>query len=269
MSDDNTAGHDLGGELSDDNTYPGRMQGWLLEVLRERPGVTIAWLHQRLMSAVKLEPYWWEERGAANRPRSLRNSMTRALRGLARAGKVRRDEVGEWTVTGGDARDSSRNQTAHHEAGDAVIGMALQLPIAFACITADNSRYSGYVSSERDGGDSVGYLLTKSGRIDKSAKAKERKGLDAFGNPPRKREWSADERHRRAIEAIAGGVAEARLLDGDTSKWRDYASSGDLSIVRYQRKELGDAAKSCRILVDDRGRRRPPDESRFRKRRRD
>ena len=135
---------------------------------------------------------------------------------------------------GGDRRD-----TAYHEAGHAVIGLAVQLPIAYACIEPD--RRSGHVSNVR-APSPVGYVYKRHGkgtRLDTKSNAATH---DAFGNPVRKREPAPEECHAEVVMCIAGPMADAKL-QGHTD-WRSKASSSDMSIARSYKGKLGDAAKS-------------------------
>lgn len=105
--------------------------------------MTVASLHKALLERDRRFKYRFQS-DAKDRSRSLRNSLTRALRGLAKAGEAARNDIGEWVATGGEPTGSDRAATAHHEAGHAVIGLAVQLPVAFACITPEG-RKGGYV----------------------------------------------------------------------------------------------------------------------------
>ena len=81
--------------------------------------------------------------------RSIRMNMGRALRQLKAAGRIKRDAEGNWyPVRNWIARDKAERQranTAYHEAGHAVIGLALKLPVALATIKPRASA-AGHVS---------------------------------------------------------------------------------------------------------------------------
>jgi hypothetical protein len=73
---------------------------------------------------------------------AVRMSMDRALRQLKAAGHIKRDEDGNWYPikdwTARDEAQQERARLAHHEAGHAVIGLALKQPVGFATIKARN-----------------------------------------------------------------------------------------------------------------------------------
>ena len=219
----------------------GNMQEWLVTMLFYYPrGKTLGALHREYLKKTADE-----ESSAEDRARSVRNSMTRALRGLEKLGKVKRGEDGLWLSTDPilDAIPyDERKDTAHHEAGHAVIGLAMQLPIAFACITPGSRQQAGYVSEAHTAGP-VGYVYKKHGKSTRLDTESQTAALDAFGNPPLKRECSPEEHHGEVIMCIAGGMAEAKLR-GDIKNWRVFASRVDKSIARDHRAKLGDAAKS-------------------------
>jgi hypothetical protein len=112
--------------------------------------------------------------------------MTRALRKLEKLGKVRRDgNVWQSTEAIEDerlserARKEARRATAHHEAGHAVVGLAVRLPVAFARVVKEGGDgRRGYVA-EVSAPSSVGYVYTKRGGVDTKSKVT---ALDAFGN---------------------------------------------------------------------------------------
>jgi hypothetical protein len=226
----------------------GTMQDWLVTTLYCHPrGKTVGALHREYLKETADE-----ESSAEDRARSVRNSMTRALRGLEKLGKVKRGEDGLWlsTETIVVANAYWRKATAYHEAGHAVIGLAVGLPVAFACITQDDRRRSGYVSKFRPP-SSVGYLYKMSGkgkRLDTRSKAA---ALDAFGNPVRKHEPTSEEHHGEVLMCIAGGMAEAKLLGEPSEDWRRLASSLDKSIASGHRGRLGGAAKSWEEYEND------------------
>jgi hypothetical protein len=124
---------------------------------------------------------------------------------------------------------------AHHEAGHAVVGLALRLPVAF--VTIDDKRGSGHVSYPPSHAG-VGKVWAR-GAYWKKPIADLSK-VDAFGNPAAKREvdWHAD-----IVMCLAGGMAEAEhLKNGET--WRGRISSGDRSCIRYARRQLGEEARA-------------------------
>jgi hypothetical protein len=173
-----------------------------------------------------------------DRAHSARNSMTRALRRLKAEGKIEQND-GKWQPVGKwDAREAiekTRRDTAYHEAGHAVIGLAGQLPVAFVTIRSKGNRLA-HVSSMR-GPTSVGYVVKDYRVIVRDLK------IDAFGNPVPERKVSDAERHADILMSIAGPMAEAHWK-GDHTQWRKRASPSDMSIARYQRRQLGDRAKS-------------------------
>jgi hypothetical protein len=171
----------------------------------------------------------------AAQQRSVRMSMDRALRGLVAAGKIKRNADGLWEPKGEWGARRAHEETAFHEAGHAVIGLAVGLDVGAAIIDKDRR---GKVT-ELGGGDggvvapgryagSIGYYM------------RGRKDLDAFGNRRERPEPTPEEHHGEVIMCIAGGMAEAKLLT--EADWRSLASSGD--IARRHSKKLGDAAKS-------------------------
>jgi hypothetical protein len=185
--------------------------------------------------------------------------MTRALRGLEKLGKVKRGgaarrtalapfEDGLWLSTESlaDAKDNgSRKERAHHEAGHAVIGLAGGLPLAYATTTDNNG---GVVASGILSAGAVGYLPTSDGRLITRGKKVSR---DAFGNVPKQRVWTESEHHAEVVTCIAGGMAEAKFSGEGSDAWRQRASSGDMSIARHHRKQLGDTAKSWEQYAEE------------------
>jgi hypothetical protein len=212
----------------------GTMQWLVLRTLEDRGGMTLAALHRRYLKR-------WPETysSAKNYSRSVRNGIARALRRLEKLGKVKRGLDGVWLAT--TASGGGRRDTAYHEAGHAVIGLAVQLPIAYACIEPGNDRRLGHVSIAR-GPSPVGYVYKRHGkamRLDTKSKAATH---DAFGNPVRKREPAPEECHAQVVMCIAGPMADAKV-QGHTD-WRSEASGPDKSIARRYNGKLGDAAKS-------------------------
>jgi hypothetical protein len=215
------------------------MQTILSATLRSRGGMTIAALHKRYL-----------ERWPTEHRRSVRNSMARALRGLEKLGKVRRDDIGVWRST---EVDEERRDTAYHEAGHAVIGMAVGLPIAYACIEPDSLGARGRVGNARPA-QPVGLvykIVRKTTRRGKRTyeyrdlvDVADLSDVDAFGNPYRKHELTPEQHHGEVIMCIAGGMVEAKHQGDGCEQWRKHASSGDMSIARRHRSKLGDKAKS-------------------------
>ena len=102
VSSDNTGEDDSDEELSDDNTSRCHMRWWVEAALNKYRPSTIAALHTGLLKRIERPDNYWfvPHGGSANRSRSLRNSMTRAIRALAKAGKISRNAVGEWSTGG-------------------------------------------------------------------------------------------------------------------------------------------------------------------------
>jgi hypothetical protein len=173
------------------------------------------------------------------RQRSVRMSMGRALRQLMAAGQVKRDSAGNWYPsrdwTGRDDAERNRTQLAYHEAGHAVIGLALKLPVAFATIKPKGATpgYVSYVPTHH----SLGKVYARGSYRKPIADASKQ---DAFGNPVSEitRDWHAD-----AVMDIAGGMAEAEFLK-DGSTWRELWSAGDKRCIAFARRKLGDKARS-------------------------
>ena len=108
----------------------------------------------------------------------------------------------------------------HHEAGHAVIGLALQLPVALAWITEDGGgRRAGFVSEVQTSGRPVGRVFARNetgrGPYWKATNSKKAADLDAFGNSVRKKERTPEERHAEVIMCLAGGMAEGKSLGED------------------------------------------------------
>jgi hypothetical protein len=168
---------------------------------------------------------------------SVRMSMDRALRQLKAAAQTDRDADGNWSPTKDwHARDEARREPArlaHHEAGHAVIGLALKQPVGFATIKARNG--GGFVS-DAPFHRAVGAVYARGSYRRPVADLSD---IDAFGNPV---EQYAGDRHADIITSIAGGMAEAEYLK-DGSTWRKHASSGDMQNIGFSFKQLGDAAR--------------------------
>src|SRR5262249_34387361 len=128
----------------------------------------------------------------AARRRSVRMSMGRALRQLEAAGQIKRNQVGKWyPAKDWEVRDNAereRSSTEYHEAGHAVVGLALKLPMAFVTIKPRASSL-GHVS-EVPVHHELGAVYPR-GQYRKPIIAECRE--DAFGNPVPKRnkDWHA------------------------------------------------------------------------------
>jgi hypothetical protein len=174
------------------------------------------------------------------RQRSVRMSMGRALRQLEAAGpQIKRDKEGNWYPpkdwTGRDNAERQRSEIAYHEAGHAVVGLALKMPIAFVTIKP-RATFDGHVS-QAPVHHSVGAVYARGSYRKPIADISKQ---DAFGNPVPERndDWHAD-----AVMSIAGGMAQAEYLkDGRT--WRELASSSDKRSVAFARRKLGDKART-------------------------
>jgi len=222
---------------------PGTMQEWIsLELSCYSKGRTVAEMHRQ---------YLLEEdkrSGAKDHARAVRHSMTRALRSLEKLGKVRRNgsiwlspEAIERARLDEKADTERLRETAFHEAGHAVIGLAGQLAIGMATIVPKGSLAGRVVGASE--ADSVGHVFKLGKHSYKKVTTDAEASLDPFGNPVRKREPTAEEHHAEVIMCFAGPMADAEHL-GDCTKWREHASNSDMSIARYHRHELGYAAKS-------------------------
>jgi hypothetical protein len=164
--------------------------------------------------------------------------MDRALRQLKAAARIKRDALGDWyPVRDWIARDEAecqRLRVAYHEAGHAVIGLALKLAVAFATIKRRASA-AGHVSYAPTY-HSVGTVFAR-GNYKRSVDLSE---VDAFGNPVMK---LARDLHADTVMTIAGGAAEAEHIK-DGSTWRELASPADMRIIGYNRRKLGKTARS-------------------------
>ena len=221
---------------------PGKIQQFIMDALQmSSAAVSTA----RLRNVYEFE-VWDPDRdpdfdvwNTAARQRSVRMSMDRALRQLEAAGQIKRNDDGEW-YPGEDwwARDEAERQRsaiAYHEAGHAVIGLALKLPVAFVTIKprASSSGHVSYVPRHH----SIGPVYARGSYRKPVA---DMPNQDAFGNPAfeRNHDWHAD-----VVMDIAGGMAEAEFLkDGRT--WRELWSAGDKRCVAFARRKLGDKAGS-------------------------
>jgi hypothetical protein len=176
----------------------------------------------------------------AARRRSVRISMGRAPRQLEAAGQIKRTPAGGWYPardwTGRDGAIRQRTSTAYHEAGHAVVGLALKIPMAFVTIKPKASTL-GHVSAAPVH-HSLGEVYARGSYRKPIA---DMSNQDAFGNPvpERNTDWHAD-----IVMCIAGGMAQAEFLkDGRT--WRELeGTGGDKRCIAFDRSKLGDKARS-------------------------
>lgn len=228
---------------------------WVVTTLQMRKvAMSTAELHAEFMSEDYGEP---KRRKTKDRARSVRNSLARALRQLEAAATILRDDINhQWSLTQ-PPPDYERIATAYHEAGHAVVGLALQLPISFA--TMRQGKRNAYVTGLTDR-LSVGEIYKSvpgkpiklrdfPGRIFRTTKYKkvaDLTGVDAFGNKLKPRKISEAEHHAEIVMCIAGGMTEAIHMGDDPSTWRKLASgaSGDMGVAGRHRVALGDKAKS-------------------------
>jgi hypothetical protein len=172
--------------------------------------------------------------------RSARHSLTRALRGLVKAGVIKRillshQVIFRLTKPPKPAFDEYKEVVAYHEAGHAVIARARQLPISLLTIIG-KGRAAGYV-----GMVGHGYYLDK--RRKRYVRTTNDPSLDWAGNkvPPR-REVSQYEHESEILMSIAGGMAERMHCNrNDLTPWKDWksaASNSDIRIARDHRGEI-------------------------------
>ena len=213
---------------------PGKMQKLIVDALQgSRVPLTTAELRKHYEFEIwdgELDFNVWN---TPERRRSTRISMGRALRQLEAAGEIKRNKAGEWYPAKDWAARDERRCIAYHEVGHAVVGLALQLPIAFVTIKPP----TGYVN-QAPIHHSVGVVYAR-GSYDSPPIADASK-QDAFGNPvaERNHDWHAD-----IVMTIAGGMAEAEFVK-DGNPWRELASSGDMRCIAFARRNLGDKARS-------------------------
>lgn len=176
----------------------------------------------------------------AARRRSVRMSIGRALRQLEAAGQIKRDKGGNWYPskdwTARDSSERERARVAYHEAGHAVVGLALKMPVAFVTIRPKAATL-GHVS-QAPIHHSVGEVYARGEYRKPIADASKQ---DAFGNSVSERtyDWHAD-----AIMSIAGGMAETEFLK-DGSNWRELEGTRtDRRHVAFARRKLGNKARS-------------------------
>lgn len=139
-------------------------------------------------------------------------------------------------------KPGNRLNSAYHEAGHAVIGLAVQLPIAYACSVPNGRHHVPHVNRAHGSTWTIGRGYKLIGDRYKPTVRPKAAELDAFGNQPKTIERTPDEHRAEIIMSLAGPMADARHL-GDITKWRDEASNSDMRIARFHRGELGDAAK--------------------------
>jgi hypothetical protein len=243
----------------------GSMQNWLVLYLGAKPE-SIGRLHKKFMmqfdrtgAGLLIARTEFPDRGGKDRARSLRHSMTRALRQMEKLGKVKRNEDGLWFSPQSAEAEAEhkedikqeRRKTAYHEAGHAVIGLASGLPVGIAVARDHDRRGGGYVSDGAQTTGSLGwtYKYNRRGKRQFVTDIDETK-LDAFGNPVRERVWTDQERHAEVVMCIAGGMAQATFL-GAIEGWRECASSADIAIARRHMGKLGGKAKSWEQYVED------------------
>jgi hypothetical protein len=201
--------------------------------LRDRYAWEIAWDSDR-------DPAFDTWNTAARR-RSIRMSIGRALRQLEAAGQIKRDGEGNWFPakdwSARDLAERERATAAYHEAGHAVIGLALKLPVAFVTIKP-RRRDGGHVSYAPTH-HSIGEVYARGAYYYHKPLA-DMSNQDAFGNPvsARNNDWHAD-----AVMSIAGGMSEARFVSNGCT-WRELASPTDKRYVALDRRKLGDKARS-------------------------
>jgi hypothetical protein len=174
----------------------------------------------------------------ARREEELRNlqlrvwELERKLRNLTEGAKRRKFHLDP----------ERRKHTAYHEAGHAVIGLALQLPVAYAVSVPGGRAKVGHVGMAHRRNRRIGRGYRLIGDRYKATVGPKAADLDAFGNPPRRIEHTSEEHRAEIVMCFAGPMAEAKLRN--QKDWRSLASNADRSIARHHRGELGDAAKS-------------------------
>jgi hypothetical protein len=134
-----------------------------------------------------------------------------------------------------------RLNTAYHEAGHAVIGLPVQLPVAYACSVPNGRHRVGHVTMEYSSTRRIGPGYRLIGDRYKRTVGPKTAELDAFGNAPREIERTAEQHRGEVIMCLAGPMAEAKLRN-DGFDWRAVASDSDKSIARYHHGKLGSAA---------------------------
>jgi hypothetical protein len=222
---------------------PGKLQRYILERLRE----SVAPMRAADLRDAYTWMIWDEYSGPEPKPsRAIRMRVGRALRQLEAAGEIKRDRDGnyypakDWTAR--DREERWRSRLAHHEAGHAVIGLALRLPVAF--VTIADKRGGGHVSYT-PAHQGIGKVWARGAYTKPIA---DLSGVDAFGNPAceRRLDW-----HAEIVMCLAGGVAEAEYLKEEGETWRGHISSGDRSCISYARRQLGDDARTIEEYAAD------------------
>jgi hypothetical protein len=221
---------------------PGKIQQFIMNVLEmSSAAVSTA----RLRKRYEFEA-WDPDRdpdfdvwNTAARQRSVRMSMGRALRQFEAAGQIKRNKAGDWYPakdwTARDNAERERSCTAYHEAGHAVIGLALRLPVAFVTIKPRAGSAGHFSQAPIHRG--VGTVYARGSYRKPIAEISEQ---DAFGNPVSGRN---DDRHADIVTSIAGGMAEAEFLK-DGRNWRELeGTGGDRRNIAFYRRELGDKAR--------------------------
>src|SRR5262245_48923181 len=214
---------------------PGKLQRWIVDALQiSSAPVSTAELRDDYASelwASDTSESEFDVWNTAARRRSVRMSMGRALRQLEAAGQIKRDKAGEWYPSkdwiGRDSAKRQRSSTAYHEAGHAVIGLALKLPIALVTIKP-RAAYLGHVTYAPEL-HSVGEVYAR-GKYHKPIV--DMSGQDAFGNPVSERN---DDWHSRTVMSIAGGMAQAEF-EKDGNGWREHGSSSDKRNIAFYRR---------------------------------
>jgi hypothetical protein len=130
----------------------------------------------------------------------------------------------------------TRKAVAFHETGHAVIALATGYPVALVTIKP-RGRSAGHISHD--------YCASNIGGVYKFDRRTRRHvlinsksfDLDAFGNPVRIRR-TAKKNEAAILNAIAGPMAEAELLNDDGTQWRSFVSDGDMRNMRYAQRNL-------------------------------
>ena len=141
--------------------------------------------------------------------------------------------------------DPQRKETAYHEAGHAVIGLAVQLPVALAVSVPIGRSRVGHVQMVHQKTYSIGPRFRLVGDKYKKTVPPKAAELDAFGNEPRKVEWTPEQHRAEIVMCFAGPMARRGYVTemAMTDLGQILASSSDMGIARHHRGELGEAAK--------------------------